>query len=166
MKYNPDLKYEIDPKRIFWELDWGKYKNEDGSQTYPNKPEKELNFEEEFGLAHLLINGVIFVTNHWWEDDWCEEAKKTTGLFVNCNDLFAWGCSDDEEIEVKELRQLYDLWIDDPIYGSDIWCILKRKQEPQEPIFDRIQENTKYDLTKLSLDEDLTFEERLKRITK
>lgn len=52
------------------------------------------------------------------------------------------------------------------MYGSDIWCILKRKNLPQKPVFDKIQKTEKYDLTKLNFEEDLTFEERLKRITK
>lgn len=130
------------------------------------KMDNETYFEEEYALAHLLINNVVIINNYWWKKEWSEEAQKATALAVVCNDLFGWGGADAEEIFVDEIQQLYDLWIDDPIYGSDIWCILKRKQEPQEPVFEKIQKNTKYDLTKLSLDEDLSFEERLKRITK
>ena len=123
-------------------------------------------FEPEHALAHLLINDVIIINEYWWKKEWIEEARKATALGVICNDLFGWGGADAEQICVGELRQLYDLWIDDPVYGSSIWCILKRKRLPQKPVFDSIQEKTKYDLTKLNFEEDLSFEERLKRITK
>lgn len=81
--------YTIKPEDIYWEMNWGEYKNDDGSKRYPDKPDIETEFEVEFALAHLLINGVVFINNYWWKKEWSEEARKATVLGVNANDVFS-----------------------------------------------------------------------------
>ena len=109
-------------------------------------------FDKDNALAFLLINDVIFTNNHWWEKEWTEEAKKTTSLNVNCNDIFAWACADSEEINVNEIEELYKLYRENAEYGQFIWCIKKRNMLPQYPIYELIQNETNWDLNKMGLD--------------
>lgn len=111
---------------VYWTMTWGK--------KYPDKPETERMFEDDKALARLLAEGVVFLNSHWWEEDWPERAKKITSLNVNCNDIFAWGCADAEEMEYDELQGLYDLWFADRTWGAAKWCASKRKQQPQPPV--------------------------------
>jgi hypothetical protein len=110
---------------VYWEMNWGER---------PDKPPTEMIFEDDKALARLLGEDVIFLNSHWWEDDWPERARKVTSLNVNCNDIFAWGCADGEEIEHAEIQALYDLWLADRNWGPVKWCAIKRNQKPQPPI--------------------------------
>ena len=101
---------------------WRKNGFTDGDKVYL----AENRFETELALAALLANQVIFLHTHHWMEDWPEDAKKTTALCVNCDNVFAWACSDTENITIDELQGLYDLWVKDRAWGSAIWCSIKR----------------------------------------
>lgn len=87
-------------------------------------------------LAYLLDNDFISACH----------PDSTTGLVqlaVNCSDVFAWGCSDAEPIVLTELPDLIKEISDDYDWGSTIWCMKKRKQQPQTPVKkDMIQSGT------------------------
>ena len=138
-EWGADVKKTLEPEDVFWFMDWSRRKD-DGSRQYPDKPEKELIFEPEAALAILLMNEVISLNTHWWEDDWPEQARKATSLNVNCNDVFAWGCSDAEGISYHELEELYHLWLQFPVWGAELWCVMKRGQMPQKPVADRMRQ--------------------------
>lgn len=112
--------------------------------------DKEWDDDIETKLAHLLIKGVIFCNNGWWYEKegipWKEDA---ISLHVNCNDVFAWGCADAEDITHDEIHDLYEMWKKDPNYGSAAWCIKKRKQMPQGPLEDIINEEGIWNLKEL-----------------
>ena len=108
-------------------------------------------FSDEEALALLLMNDVIFVNDHWYEKDWPSEAQRTTSLCVNCNDVFAWGCADAENIHVSELASLYAMFKKDPAWGSAIWCMVKRKEMPQKPVEKAIRAMGIWDLDALGL---------------
>ncbi len=91
----------------------------------------EGNEDIEYKLAHLLINDVIFCNNGWFFESWQVDH---VSLHVNCNDVFAWGCADSEDIKYSEIPELYDMWLKDPLWGSTVWCIKKRKIMPQKPV--------------------------------
>lgn len=114
---------------VKWEMTWN-------TKKFPTKPEKEVIFKKEKALAVLLANGVIFLNNHWWEETWPEEAKKLTSLNVNCNDVFAWGIADAEPLYYEDLKELYELWELNARWGPVVWCCLKRKVLPQEPVLE------------------------------
>lgn len=116
------------------------------------KPIIDDEVEKENILAFLLMKNVIFLNNHWWEKDWTEDAKKTTSLNVNCNDVFAWGCRDREEIEIKDLEDLYDHYKKDNKWGAAIWCIKKRNQYPQPPVYEDIKREGIWDILKMDLE--------------
>lgn len=83
--------------------------------------------EPEWLLAHLLLNGVVFLNTHWSEDTWPEEARAGVIILVNCNDCFG-PYADCERIQLAEIETLYRLWQHDPVYGSLAWVMAKRKE--------------------------------------
>ena len=98
----------ITDKDVYWDMQWG--------DKYPDKPAVERMFEEGPALARLLAAEVVFLNAFWWKKDWPEDARAVTALCVNCSDIFAWGCSDGEEVTYEELQDLYDHWHKDPSY--------------------------------------------------
>jgi hypothetical protein len=88
--------------------------------------------DEELALAELLAAGVLF-----WNTGRFDE-EETVVLFVNCNDLFAWGCADAEPFTSDEIPDLYRAWKSGP-WGVDKWCGRRRNQEPQEPVVKRMK---------------------------
>lgn len=91
--------------------------------------------EMEFKLAHLLLEGIIFCNNGWWlEKQGKPWQSDYVTLHVICNDVFAWGCADAEDVTYKEIPDLYEMWRKDPQSGHEAWCIKKRKMMPQKPV--------------------------------
>lgn len=113
-------------------------------------------FQTENALAILLLEEVLFTNSMWWEKDLPDWAKKRTGLFVNCNDIFAWGCADSEDIDYEEIETLFRMWEKDPEWGPAIWCIIKRKEMPQKPVEEKIRKAGIWDLDTLNLEENTT----------
>ncbi len=99
----------------------------------------------------LLHEDVLFFNTNWSREDWSEEARKTWRILVNCNDVFAWACADAEEIMMHEVRDLFDHWCQDPIWGSSVWCIKRRGIMPQEPVERRIRDAGFWDLDNMDL---------------
>jgi hypothetical protein len=81
-------------------------------------------FDDEKALSELLADGVLF----------CNSGARTTVLYVNCNDVFAWGCADAEDFLTDEIRPLYRMWVANRIWGPVRWVCLKRNQKPQAPV--------------------------------
>lgn len=147
-----DIEWTINPEDVEWEMDWG------------NKPEtfsktgKEKIFEPAIALAHLLLNEVVFINAFWWkysklgkhnengfdivpleDPKWTKEESEYISVHVNCNDIFAWGCSDSEDLPKKGIESLYRMWWKDPEWGAAAWCIIQREQMPQKPVEDAIR---------------------------
>lgn len=116
---------------------------------YKGKEDIEIDGEE--ALAVLLINGMVFLNAPWWMKEWPEEARNSVGVHVNCNDVFAWGASDAETLEYKDLDSLFEHFIKDEIWGTAVWCIRKRGFYPQKQIYNSIQALGKWDLDKMNL---------------
>lgn len=72
-------------------------------------------------------------------------------IYVNCSDVFAWGISDGEDIDYYEIEDLYRHYIRDKVWGTQIWCIKKRGELPQKPVYDDIKKRGKWDLDSLNL---------------
>lgn len=118
-------KTTIAPEQIEWIMDWSD-RDAEGNRKYPDKPEKEVVFENEPALAMLIMNEVIFLNKH---------------VYVNCNDVFAWGCADCEVLETHEIESLYRLWSDERLGGAEIWCLIKRKELPQGPVAKQLKKH-------------------------
>lgn len=143
-----NIKTKVEADDIEWEMDWSGV-DENGNRKYPDKPEKEMVFEEEGALALMLLNRVFHVNDHWWHKDWPEDARKVISFNVNCSDIFAWGCSDSEELPFDEIKNLYDLWRKDPAFGHAIWCMIRRREMPQQPVEESIRKMGIWDLEDL-----------------
>lgn len=81
--------------------------------------------------------------------------EETIVLFVNCNDLFYWGCADAESITVDEVPELYRTWKKEGCV--DKWCCKKRNMQPQEPIKEQMKKDGKWEswMDKLKIPEPL-----------
>ena len=91
--------------------------------------------DEEVAVSILLKEGILF----------CGEVGKTITIHVLCNDIFAWGCADSENLPLNEVSNLYKMWKQDSKWGSVKWCCLKRKEKPQFPIVEAMKKNGSWD---------------------
>jgi hypothetical protein len=150
-----EIKNTIDNDDVEWEYHPGVTK--DGKVLSPGVTlEPEMVFEEPMALAHLLMNEVVFLNSHWWKHDWPDEAKKVTSINVNCNDVFAWGCADAEPMMHEDIESLYRMWKKDPQWGASVWCILRRNEMPQKPVYDAIKKAGIWDLDQMGLGQNVT----------
>lgn len=108
--------------------------------------DKELFFDiageercDEEKLLAILLDGVLF-TNAFKN----REGKYSTYVFVNANDIFAWGCTDAELLPHSEISNLYKLHKQFK-YGSIKWCCIQRNMQPQAAIIDAIKEAGEWD---------------------
>jgi hypothetical protein len=120
------------------------------TQTYERgvklaEPREVTIFEEEKALALLLANEVVFLNCFWWEKEWPEKARKATSISVNCNDIFAWGCADAEDLPYADIEPLYRMWRLDPEWGPSKWCAFRRKQKPQPPVIAAMKKSGSWD---------------------
>lgn len=146
------IKNSIENSDIYYETDWTDV-DETGVRIYPDKPDVEVEFVNEPALAMLLINHVVFLNSRWWETELPQRIKDSISINVSVNDVFAWGCSDVEELEYKDIQDLYEHWAKDPDWGSDVWAIKRRNLMPQKPVYDVIQEKGIWNLDDLNLRE-------------
>lgn len=117
------------------------------AQQAAAEPDMEEITEEE-ALAILLADELIFGNGRrFWQPQWELDPENpgrlrdtgkgalegpTTALFVNCNDVFAWGCADAEALPYDEILPLYRASRKN--WGATKWCCLRRKQRPQAPV--------------------------------
>ena len=85
-----------------------------------------------------------FVSEHdihrelWWR---CDDEYAPITFFLNCNDMFYWGCSDCEELTVGDLGALEQAIKDAdaicPIegWGTAVFIARKRGMRPQKPAY-------------------------------
>lgn len=148
-----NIQLAIEPDRIDY-----RWTDKDGKEHH--------NFNDELALALLLINDEVFTNSYWWkfkdlgpwnpetrrcesipkkDATWTEEESKLISVHVNCNDIFAWGCADSEDLPHDEIENLYRMWRADPTWGSAKWCAIRRKQKPQGPVIKAMQEAGAWD---------------------
>jgi hypothetical protein len=108
-------------------------------------------FDDELAVAYLLMHGVLFVNSAWWEKEWPEKARSIVHLFCNCNDVFAWGCSDAEPVEMDDIRAIYEHYRKDRCWGTAVWACKKRNQMPQKPVAEAIRKQGVWHLDDLGL---------------
>lgn len=64
-------------------------------------------------------------------------------LFVNCNDVFYWACSDLEEITPEEIDELENCIKQSEKHGPMLWTCRKRNMRPQLPWYKEFSEEEK-----------------------
>lgn len=137
-----------------------------GELLYKHQPpgiSEEMVFDANDALAHLLASGQVFINNHWWKgekkylpqgvDPWPEAACNTFSINANCSDVFCWACADTEEVLFAELQDLYDHYLKDKTWGTAVWCIKKRNEMPQPPVYEAIMKCGIWDLDFMGLQE-------------
>lgn len=120
-------------------------------------------------IREVLSLGSMFegeeYTNAWENVCWRTDGEYApVTFFVNCNDLFFWGCADVEEItpeNVGELRRaVSDLreslgvssmpnpatesdkwkeWDKAPSWGTELFACRVRKMRPQTPVLNKLR---------------------------
>ena len=98
-------------------------------------------YNDEGMLITLLKDDVLFCNSRKFIDLDGSVQPETLILFVNCNDVFAWGCADAECITLSELSDLYKLHKSDAKWGSTKWVCKKRNLQPQRPIIKDMKED-------------------------
>ena len=75
------------------------------------------------------------------------EFRSPASFFVNCNDLFYWGCADCEEITPENVAELERALADAEsaekymaVHGGELFCCRLRKMRPQGAYYNRIPE--------------------------
>lgn len=114
-------------------------------------------YDEQKALACLLASDICFlnVKNVGTK----EKPEWTTVVYVNANDIFAWGCSDAESITNNdgeadsEIIALYKCWKENPNWGFAKWLCFKRNEQPQNPVKDLMIKNNCWDETLEALPE-------------
>lgn len=97
--------------------------------------EEKTVFVHESALAILLMEDIVFANSRKFVHyDGGELEPETVVLFVNCNDLFFWGCADAENVTYSEIQPLFEAFRADGHRGVERWCCLKRGMRPQLPI--------------------------------
>lgn len=106
----------------------------------------EEEYFEEWVLAKLLVDDVVFINQRKYL---CIDNKTERGdtivVFMKCNDVFAWGCADAENLGVDEMINLYKLHKADKKWGSVKWVCQKRKSQPQRPIIRNMKKDGAWD---------------------
>lgn len=96
-----------------------------------NKPEVTFDF-----LMQVLRTTARDNCNDiWWRTD---GEYAPVSIFVNCSDLFWWGCADCEELTPDNIDVFEQAFVDvraagdrDGIYGSNLFCCRVRGMRPQ-----------------------------------
>ena len=99
--------------------------------------------DHEAMAAHFLEENILFVNSRRYIcDEEKEELSKdeTLVLFLNCNDVFAWGCADAECVSYNELPELFKLYEANKDCGCIQWVCIKRNEKPQAPIIKYMKE--------------------------
>lgn len=95
---------------------------------------KECVLEEE-ALAFLLAAEQVFLNERKYL---CIDNKTvkepTTVAFVLCNDVFAWGFADSEDLPNDEIGNVLKAYVEDPVWGVAKWCCKRKKLRPQLPV--------------------------------
>lgn len=117
-------------------------------------------FEVNDALAELLRADEILLNSHWDkvkdiardpvtqelrfvplpDARWTAEEARTIAVGVICNDVFAWGCADAEELPYSEIIPLWRAWKADKVWGTAKWCCRQRGVKPQQPVIRRMKE--------------------------
>lgn len=100
--------------------------------------EKQVYFSNDFALAELLNNEVVFLGTAFLGGD--------TQINVVINNLFEFGSVHIEPIKFQEIKTVYEYWKKDPRFGPAIFVIEKNKMRPYRGTFDRIKRDEFWDI--------------------
>lgn len=85
---------------------------------FPNLPPY---FDEDEAVLQLFQEGILF----------SHEQNGNTGLSVNSNDVFMWGCADADDLPYDKIESLYRLVLAHGEAGKEKWLCIQRNSKPQ-----------------------------------
>lgn len=100
-------------------------------------------FDAELMLSLLLEDGALFASAKPYLEG-KEVQGPTIVLFVNCNDVFVWGCADAEPLPYDQIPKLYKMVVEDSTWGASKWCCIQRNQKPQKPVVEAMKANNSW----------------------
>jgi hypothetical protein len=121
----------------------------------PDEEDPEGEVQTEAALAIMLLNEAVFTNEHRSTRQGADDLKGATSLYVTCNDVFAWGCADLEDMRHDQIAEVFGYWEKDPGWGTAVWCMIQRGQMPQRPIMDRIARAGIWDLEAIAAEHGL-----------
>lgn len=72
---------------------------------------------------------------------WNKHKDGTLYAFINCSDLFYWGCADGEEILESDIEDIIQA-LEESYDGEALWCARKRKMRPQGAYYKDMMSNS------------------------
>lgn len=130
-EYTIPLKYVLFPGKKYTDI---------YNSLHPINNSKSITDEytvEDFILIQLLLDGKLFINQL--------KGSISIQLFLLCNDLFMWGCSDAEEIKYDELGIIYKMHMEDRVWGTDKYVCIKRNLKPQKPVIKNMKKDGSWD---------------------
>lgn len=109
----------------------------------------KLIFEEDFALALMLANEVVYTRSFWYKKHilkfpgdtqvtidarWTSAESKLIDVVVNCSDIFERGAADSESLPFEQIEKLYRLWQAHHVWGPAQWCAIQRQRAPHPQI--------------------------------
>lgn len=100
-------------------------------------------------IQDLLDKYIAFMGTNWVKDESVKDGpvpghrEEGEIPFINCNDFFAWGCADGEDINEETLPELQKAVEDckgDMETGALLYCARRRKIRPQGACYSMIPE--------------------------
>ena len=112
-----------------------------------------LRCDDEGVISLFLEQNICFLNN----------CKTDTGndiltVYLNCSDVFAWGCSDAETITYDDILPLYLMYREpnNKVWGTTKWVCQKRNEKPQKAVEQRMRDCGAWDDMMESLNENGT----------
>lgn len=100
-------------------------------------------------IEELLKSNHAFMGSDWQDDETVKDGMFPGHRYagkapcINCNDLFAWGCADGEDITEKTMPLFEQAFMDcegDVAVACDLYCSRIRKMRPQGACYSSIPE--------------------------
>lgn len=120
------------------------------SGSYVYKGEIKTWFNNNIALSYMFADNVLDIHFDRYIEKNCYDNTETIMpetllVFVNCSDIFAWGCCDKQELSKKEIKNLFHHWYKNNIWGSAKWCCIQRNQKPQQHVIDEMKSSGCWD---------------------
>lgn len=101
------------------------------------EPYTEAWADESAMIVHMLLDETLWTREAHYvfnKGSKFEDSGEGIVVFVNCNDVFAWGCADAEELPHDEVVNLFMEWHKSNRWGPVRWVCFRRNEKPQAPV--------------------------------
>lgn len=114
------------------------YELSDVIHRFPGPDDQEMVEEDhDLMLSILLARGIVFSREGYTtinRGSKYEASGEGTALFVNTNDVFAWGCADAQDLPHEEIPKLFMHYHQSGADGVIAWACYKNNMQPQKAV--------------------------------